>query len=161
MMEKRILKGVPGILRPFKEFMEAQGVKPADQIVYYGVPGTCTPFIELLAFAVRGMDLEQVYVPYFEERKARLLQMNPDAGMQVSTGMPGSLRPRVVVVLGGLSMPNIPVTVDQAMRTLDAHPQASRVGVCFMHMFDQAGWREPLSFALVIDAMIDPVEVLG
>ena len=36
------------ILRPFKEYIEKKGLKKGDQVVYHGVPGTCTPFVELL-----------------------------------------------------------------------------------------------------------------
>ena len=63
MATKEVFHGVPGILRPFKEFIEENGLKKGDQIVYYGVPGTCTPFVELLAFALRSLELEQVFVP--------------------------------------------------------------------------------------------------
>ncbi len=160
-MEKRIYSGVPGMLRPFKEYIESLGMKPGDQIVYYGVPGTCTPFIELYAFTVRSLELEQVFVPYFEETKARLILPVSEVGMQVSTGMPGALLPKVLVVLGGLSMPNVPVTVDDAKRTLDLHQGSARVGICFMHMFGKAGWLERLQFTFLIDAMISPVEVTG
>jgi hypothetical protein len=160
-MEKRMYSGVPGMLRPFKEYLESLGMKPADQIVYYGVPGTCTPFIELFAFSVRSLELEQVFVPYFDETKARLILPVTDVGMQVSTGMPGALSPKVLVILGGLSMPNVPVTVEDAKRTVDLHPGSSRVGICFMHIFDKAGWMELLRFAFLIDATISPVEVTG
>ena len=57
--QKEVLRGVPGILRPFKEFIEAKGLKKGDQIVYYGVPGTCMPFIELLGFAIRSLEIEK------------------------------------------------------------------------------------------------------
>ncbi|WP_048145087.1 DUF2124 family protein [Methanosphaerula palustris] len=40
-----------------------------DQIVYYGVPGTCIPFVELLAFALRSLDLEQVFVLSWTKRR--------------------------------------------------------------------------------------------
>ena len=67
MKQKDVFQGVPGMLRPFKEYMEKKGIAAGDQVVYYGCPGTCTPFVELLAFAVRSMDLEQVFVPYVDE----------------------------------------------------------------------------------------------
>ena len=40
--QKEIFQRVPGILRQFKEFVESKGLKNGDQIVDYGVPGTCT-----------------------------------------------------------------------------------------------------------------------
>ncbi len=160
-MEKKIYAGVPGMLRPFKEHLESLGMKPEDQIVYYGVPGTCTPFIELFAFAIRGLKLEQVFVPYFDETKARLILPVPDIGMQISGGKPDGLSPRALVILGGLSMPNVPVTVNDARGIIDRHPESDRIGICFMHMFDKAGWLGPLDFTFLIDATISPVEVAG
>ena len=75
-----LLKGVPGILRPFKEYLETNRFQKGDQVVYYGVPGTCTPFIELLAFAVRGLALDQVFVPYFKEELARPIVFHDGIG---------------------------------------------------------------------------------
>ncbi len=160
-VEKRRFSGVPGMLRPFKEFVESLGLKPKDQIVYYGVPGTCTPFIELFAFAIRSLGLEQVFVPYFGETKAKMLIPVADVGMQVSDRMPGALSPRVMVIMGGLSMPNVPVTVDDAKKIMDLHPKSAKTGICFMGMFDKAGWLESLQFDFLIDATINPVDVTG
>ncbi len=82
MTTKEVFHGVPGILRPFKEYIEKNGLKKGDQIVYYGVPGTCTPFVELLGFAVRSLELDQVFVPMVDESKAHKIHHVPDIGMQ-------------------------------------------------------------------------------
>ncbi|MDD1682240.1 MAG: DUF2124 domain-containing protein, partial [Methanoregula sp.] len=108
MATKEVFHGVPGILRPFKEFIEAKGLKKGDQIVYYGVPGTCTPFVELLAFAVRSLELEQVYVPFVDESRAKKISHVENVGMQARMA-PLTLKPKAVVIMGGLSMPNVPV----------------------------------------------------
>lgn len=158
MKQKEVFQGVPGMLRPFKEYIEKKGLRAGDQVVYYGCPGTCTPFVELLGFAVRGLDLKQVFVPYVEESKAQVIRLVPDIGMQA--GGPASIKdPAMVVVMGGLSMPNVPVTVDQVKSTIEKHPDASRVGVCFMNMFEKAGWLKAIDFDLLIDASINPVNV--
>jgi len=151
-------RGVPGILRPFREFIEAAGLKSSDQVVYYGVPGTCTPFIELLAFALRSLALEQVFVPLLDEGKARTLRQVSDVGMQAGDA-PAAVDPKVIVVMGGLSMPGVPVEAGQVRAIIDSHPGAKVVGVCFMHMFEKAGWLQVISFDCLIDATIDPVEV--
>jgi hypothetical protein len=155
---KEVFHGVPGILRPFKEFIEAKGLKKGDQIVYYGVPGTCTPFVELLAFAVRSLELEQVFVPFVDEKKAHKIQNVPDIGMQARVA-PVPVKPRAIVVMGGLSMPNVPVKAEQVKSVIDKHSGALVIGVCFMHMFEKAGWLSTVSFDCLIDANIDPVEV--
>lgn len=158
MPSQEIFHGVPGILRPFKEFIESRGLKNGDQIVYYGVPGTCTPFVELLGFAVRTLELEQVFVPMVDESKARTIQHIADVGMQCRDP-PLTLHPNAVVVMGGLSMPNVPVQADRVKAVIDRYPKAAVIGVCFMHMFEKAGWLSAVSFDCLIDANINPVEV--
>jgi hypothetical protein len=159
MSDPATLKGVPGILRPFRQYLEANKFGKGDQIVYYGVPGTCTPFIELLAFAVRGLGLEQVYVPYFKEGQAKKIVFVEGVGMQVSSDHM-VLIPGVQVIMGGLAMPNVPVTVGDAKRMLARHKDSSVIGICFMSMFEKAKWLDEISFDLMIDATIDPVKVL-
>jgi len=152
------LSGVTGILRPFKEYLQFLNLSPGDQIVYYGCVGTCTPFVELLAIAVRGLHLEQVYVPLLEEEKAKKLHEVPDAGMQVSSE-PAALNPRVLVIMGGLAMPYMPVTKEQVRDLAARHNQAKLAGVCFQNMFEKAGWLDTVEFDLLINAMIEPVTV--
>ena len=146
------------MLRPFKEYLEKKGLSAGDQVVYYGCPGTCTPFVELLGFAVRGMNLEQVFVPYVDESKAQKLRLVSDIGMQAG-GAVSVKSPKAVVVMGGLSMPNVPVTMEQVKSAVEKYPDAAMVGICFMNMFEKAGWLKGMEFDLLIDAMISPVDV--
>jgi hypothetical protein len=152
------LKGVPGILRPFKEYLEKNQFGKGDQVVYYGVPGTCTPFIELLAFAVRGLGLEQVFVPYFKEELAKHIVFSDGIGMQISMGQV-ALFPKAQVIMGGLAMPNVPVTVADAKSVIKGRSESTVIGVCFMSMFEKADWMKEIGFDLLIDATIDPVTV--
>ena len=100
MTTKEIFHGVPGILRPFKEFIEKKGLKRGDQIVYYGVPVTCTPFVELLAFAGRSLEPEQVFVPFVDEHRVKKIGHVDDVGMQARIA-PVTCRPKAIVILGG------------------------------------------------------------
>jgi len=152
------LHGITGILRPFKEYLQSLDLSPGDQVVYYGCVGTCTPFVELLAIAVRGLHLEQVYVPLLDEEKAKKLHEVPDAGMQVSTE-PAVLNPRVLVIMGGLAMPYMPVTKEQVRKLALRHGDAKLAGVCFQNMFGKAGWLDTVEFDLLINAMIEPITV--
>jgi len=158
MSDESPLKGVPGILRPFRQYLETNKFGKGDQVVYYGVPGTCTPFIELLAFAVRGLGLEQVFVPYFKEDQAKKIVFIDGVGMQVSRDRM-VLIPGAQVIMGGLAMPNVPVTVADAKRMLARHKDSAVIGVCFMSMFEKASWLSQISFDILIDATIDPVRV--
>lgn len=158
MATTEVFHGVPGILRPLKDFIVSKGLKKGDQIVYYGVPGTCTPFVELLGFALRSLELEQVFVPFVDETKAKKIININHVGMQAGASV-GTLKPKAVVVMGGLSMPNMPVNASQVKTVIGKYPDAAVIGVCFMHMFEKAGWLDTLSFDCLIDANIDPVEV--
>ena len=158
MTRKETFTSVPGILRPFKEYCQNIGMKDGDQIVYYGCVGTCTPFVELLAVAIRGLKPEQVFVPLLDETKAKKIVNVDDVGMQVSGG-PARLSPRVLVIMGGLAMPNVPVTKEQVDALIKKHGSVKVIGVCFMSMFEKAGWLDAVSFDMMIDATIDPVTV--
>ncbi|PKL69886.1 MAG: DUF2124 domain-containing protein [Methanomicrobiales archaeon HGW-Methanomicrobiales-1] len=158
MTRKELFHGVEGILDPFKDFLVTKGLKKGDQVVYYGVPGTCTPFVEMLGFAINSLELEQVFVPMMNESKAYRLQSVREIGMQARVSSVG-LKPKAIVILGGLSMPDVPVKVEKVKAVIDKHPGALVMGFCFMHMFEKAGWLTEISFDCLIDAMIDPVEV--
>ncbi|WP_332449096.1 DUF2124 domain-containing protein [Methanoculleus sp.] len=155
---KEELAGVPGMLRPFKAYLKEAGLAPGDQVAYYGCPGTCTPFIELLGFAVRDLALEQVYVPYVDEAAAKVIRPIEGVGMQVS-GDAVHLDPKVIVLMGGLAMPGVPVTKESVQAVVGTHPGARVMGICFMHMFEKAGWLDTFAFEMVIDATLDPVRV--
>jgi hypothetical protein len=152
------LHGITGLLRPFRDYIHSLSLKPGDQIVYYGCVGTCTPFIELLALSVRGMHLEQVYVPLLDEEKAKELHEVPDDGMQVSNKSV-VLQPKVLVMMGGLAMPFMPVTKEQVRHLIALHGSPPVAGVCFMSMFVKAGWLDTVHFDLLIDGSLDPVTI--
>jgi hypothetical protein len=158
MATTEITKSVPGILRPFKEYIKSLNLSPGDQIAYYGCVGTCTPFVELLAISLRALPVEQVYVPLLDENKAKILREIPDVGMQVSGG-PAVVNPRVIVIMGGLAMPLMPNSKEDVKAMIGRHGNVQVIGVCFMSMFEKAGWLDTLAFDLLIDAAIDPVTV--
>lgn len=158
MRTSETLTGITGILRPFREYIQHLSLQPGDQVVYYGCAGTCTPFVELLAISIRGMRLEQVYVPLLDESKAKILHEVPEVGMQVS-GKPAVVDPRVIVIMGGLAMPYMPVTKEQVRDLVSRHTGAKLAGVCFQDMFARAGWLDTVEFDFLINAIIDPVTV--
>jgi len=157
MKQHEVFESVPGILRPFRAYIDGLKLGGGDQIVYYGCPGTCTPFIELLGFAIRSSPAEQVFVPLTDESKARRIVSVPDVGMQVSQ-QAVKVRPKVVVLMGGLSMPNSNVTAEQMKAVVSKYP-VPLIGVCFMKMFEKTGWTRTFDFSLLIDANIAPVDV--
>ena len=147
-------QGIPGILRPFKEYLEGWSLPSGSEVVFYGVPGTCTPFVELLCYAVRSIPCSFFFVPYLNEHESREMKFIDGIGYQI--GDPGPINvPSVIVVMGGLSMPGVPVNPEQVERVLAKYPDVARVGICFMHMFQRTGWLDRITFDLLIDAVID------
>ncbi|MFA7562802.1 MAG: DUF2124 family protein, partial [Methanoculleus sp.] len=69
------------------------------------------------------------------------------------------ISPKVIVLMGGLAMPGVPVTKEEVQAVVAAHPGAKVVGICFMQMFEKMGWIDAFTFDLIIDAAIDPVRV--
>jgi len=157
MKQHEVYESVPGILRPFKSYIEERNLQKGSQIVYYGVPGTCTPFVELLGFAIRGIPVDQVFVPLVNESKARLIKLENDVGMQAGAPIK-ELKPAVIILMGGLSMPNSGVTAGQMKAVVGKYP-VPFIGVCFMKMFEKMGWLSEFDFDLLIDANIAPVDV--
>lgn len=78
--------------------------------------------------------------------------------MQVST-VPAELNPKVLVILGGLSMPYVPVTKEQVKGLIGKYENVIVIGVCFMSMFEKAGWLDTVQFDLLIDGTLDPVTI--
>jgi hypothetical protein len=153
-MTSTSFQGIPGILRPFKEYLETQALPSGAEVVFYGVPGTCTPFIELLCYAIRSLPCTFLFVPYFNHQESRKMVYTEGIGFQIGDPCPVS-NPAVIVVMGGLAMPGVPVRPEQAETEIQKNPGSTRIGVCFMHMFQKAGWLDRISFDLLIDATID------
>ena len=152
-------QGIPGILRPFKEYLEAGSLQSGAEVVFYGVPGTCTPFVELLCYAVRSLPCKFLFVPYLNEPESRRMVFTNGIGFQIEDPCPVS-NPSIIVVMGGLAMPGVPVSLEQAKTTFTKYADVARIGVCFMHMFQKANWLDRISFDLLIDATID-VDVIS
>ncbi len=162
-MERTLIdttRGVSGISRPFKAFLETLTLGEDDLVLYIGLPGVCTPFIELLSYAIRTLNLKQIFAPNCQADRAKNIVSVQDVGVQFGDAAQ-TKKASVIVVLGGLAMPISPIKLDDVARFLDQWllPDGKVVGVSFMGMFDQVGWTSTLPFDHVIDATIDPVKV--
>ena len=162
-MERSIIdttKGVSGISRPFKSIIEQLHLDREDVLMYVGLPGVCTPFIELLSYAIRTLKIAQVYVPNCELDFAKEVLQVEDVGVQFGEAAEVS-NARVIVVLGGLAMPISPVGREEVALFLKRIllPGGAVIGVSFMNMFEQVEWTSVIPFDFLIDATIDPVRV--
>ncbi len=81
-------------------------------------------------------------------------------GMQAG-GAASPINADIIVLLGGLSMPACTLGIEGSNEAIEKikKPGAKVMGVCFMSMFEKAGWYGKVPFDLVIDAAIDPILV--
>ncbi len=140
-------KGINGQLKSFKDEVEN-----AEKIIYAGVPGVCTPFAELLAYAVR--DKKNIFIPDIEIEKAREMKLT-DYGVELGSSI--KAEGDVLVLLGGLAMPRIGSEVSEVKEFIEklVKNKGKVMGVCFMDMFRKAGWDQQIDFDSIINADIE------
>ena len=144
-------KGINGQLVTFKS-----EVGDADKITFVGSPGVCTPFAELLAYAVR--DKETHFIPLLDIDDCHQFESKPYA-MVLRDEVSNPKDSDVVVLLGGLSMPKYDVDTEEVKGLVDSIMKENGLllGVCFMDMFAKAGWLEKIDFDCVIDGTLTGV----
>lgn len=155
-MEKK--SGIVGFTGTFRESMG--DVKPGSKVVFTGSVAVCTPFIELLAYTVRDLGFEMIYVPRADAKEARKIREIPNIGFSVVDEKADPKNPDVVVVLGGLAMPKFGVPPEDVNRMINEIAGVKRpkvIGVCFMDMFARAGWTDKVKFDRVIDTTLETV----
>lgn len=144
-------KGINGQLVAFKK-----EVGDAEKITFVGSPGVCTPFAELLAYAVR--DKETHFIPLLDKDNCHQFEAKPYA-MVLKDDVSNPKDSDVVVLLGGLSMAKYDVDTED-VKDLVADilkDDGILIGVCFMDMFAKAGWLEKIDFDCVIDGTLTGV----
>jgi len=145
-MEKmQDVKGLGGMLNGFRDL-----VKDDKRILFVGSPGFCTPFALFLGYPVREKEL--AFVPGLEEKKARRM-VATEYGMEL--GDVANADADVVVVLGGMAMPKIGVQSSQMKDFLSRLKYKKLVGVCFMSIFEKAGWCQALPFDYVMNMILE------
>jgi len=145
-MEKiQELKGLGGMLNGFRDL-----VAEDKKITFVGSPGFCTPFALFLGYPVREKEL--AFVPGLTLDKARRITAT-EYGMEL--GGPASADADVVVVLGGMAMPKIGVTAGEMKAALSKIKYKRLMGVCFMSIFEKAGWCEALPFDMVMNINLE------
>lgn len=144
-------KGITGQLTTFKK-----EICDAEKITFIGSPGVCTPFAELLAYAVR--DKETHFIPLLDIGDCHQFGAKHYA-MVLKDEVSNPQESDVVVLLGGLSMPKYDVDTDdvKALVADILKENGQLIGVCFMNMFAKAGWLEKIDFDCVIDGTLTGV----
>ena len=144
-------KGINGQIVTFKK-----EVGDAEKITFVGSPGVCTPFAELLAYAVR--DKETHFIPLLDADDCHQFEAKSYA-MVLKDEVSDPKESDVVVLLGGLSMPKYDVDTEDAKALVAdiLKEDGQIIGVCFMDMFSKAGWLEKIDFDCVIDGTLTGV----
>jgi hypothetical protein len=119
-----------------------------------GSPGFCTPFALFLGYPVREKEL--AFVPGLEEKKARRI-VATEYGMELgeAANADAKVDVDVVVILGGMAMPKIGVKSSQMKDFLSRLKYKKLVGVCFMSIFEKAGWCQALPFDYVMNMILE------
>lgn len=139
-------QGLNGNIVAFKE-----QVSEAETITFVGVPGVCTPFAELFAYAVR--DKKSCFITLTDINSARSFELTPQ-GMQLA----GLADPQadVVALLGGLAMPKVNVNIDELNELIGKilNQNGKIIGLSYMDMFVEAGWQNKVNFDCIIDGTL-------
>lgn len=141
-------KGLNGQLVTFKK-----EVGDAQKITFIGSPGVCTPFAEFLAYSVR--DKETCFIPLLDIDECHEFE-NKSYAMVLKDELYDPHNSDVVVLLGGLSMPKYDVDTNELMVLVNEilKDDGKLMGVCFMNMFEKAGWLEKIDFDCVVDGTL-------
>ncbi len=155
-MDKKM--GIVGLTGSFRENLS--DIKDESKIVFTGSVAVCTPFIELLSYSVRDKNHDLVYIPKSEIENAKIIKMQPNIGFSVVDEKADPLNPEAIVVLGGLAMPKFgcaPEDILKMIEELSKEKKPKIIGVCFMNIFEKAGWDKKLEFDILIDTTLETV----
>lgn len=145
-------KCIAGLTRCFKDLVFKLALSREAKISFFGTPFVCLPFVELLAYAIRDLASNMLYIPNTSIDMAVKLKYVEGYGFQIGerADPQGS---DVVVLLGGLAMPISKLTAEEVMKAITAilKKEGAIIGVGFMGIFDQSGWTSKIPFNYVLD----------
>jgi len=145
-MEKvQDVRGLGGMLNGFRDL-----VKDEQKITFVGSPGFCTPFALFMGYPVKEKEL--VFVPGLAKEKARKI-VSTEYGLEL--GGPADADADVVVILGGMAMPKIGVKHEEMKEFLTKIKYKKLLGVCFMSIFEKAGWCQALDYDYVMNVIVE------
>lgn len=150
------LKGIVGLTKAFRSAVSE--LKDCSKILFVGSPYVCTPFVELLAYAVRDRNFEMLFIPKAKEENARKIRESPGIGYYISEEKADPSEPDAIVILGGLAMPKFGCSVEEVKELigrLSKEKKAKLLGVCFMGIFKKEGWDKVFNFSVLIDATME------
>lgn len=153
-----VKKGIIGFTGSFRESLG--DIEKGSKIVFAGSVAVCTPFIELLSYSVRDKNYDLVYVPKSEKENAKVVNMRPGIGFSIMDEKADPQNPEAIVLLGGLAMPKFgcdPEDVLELIEDLSGKQKPKVIGVCFMNIFENAGWDKKIPFDIILDTTLKTV----
>lgn len=146
-------KGFAGFTGLFKD--SVADVPDGSRIAFTGSIGSCPPIAEMLAFAIRKRGFELLYAPLANPAEARSMQWVEGLGLTMSVEKTELSQVDVLVILGGLAMPNIGCPIEDVKLLIDRLGGPRLIGIGFMDILNRTGWIEKLPFDVVINGYID------
>ena len=145
------MSGLNGLLAIFKK-----EVVDASKITFIGTPGLCTPFAEFMSFGVN--DKETHFVPLLNLDNCHEFELK-SYGMALKEEVSDPHESDVVVLLGGLAIPDYNVNIDDLNALIEdiIKKDGKIIGVCFMNMFSESGWLDNIDFDSIIDGTLIPM----
>lgn len=145
------MSGLNGLLTIFK-----REVVDASKITFIGTPGLCTPFAEFMSFGVN--DKETHFVPLLNLEDCHEFELK-SYGMSLKDGVSNPYDSDVVVLLGGLAIPEYNVDSNELKDLINRilKKDGKIIGVCFMNMFSESGWLDKIDFDCIIDGTLIPM----
>ena len=125
----------------------------ASKITFIGSPGLCTPFAEFLSFGAD--DKETNFIPLVNADDCR--RFEPQSyGLALSDEITDPTNSDVVVLMGGLAIPDFNVDFDELNELIGKvlKDDGKIIGVCFMNMFSESGWLDKIDFDCIIDGTL-------
>jgi hypothetical protein len=147
-------KGIIGFTGSFRE--NISDIEEGSKIVFAGSVAVCTPFIELLSYSVRDKDYNLIYVPKSETENAKTIKMRSGIGFSVMDEKADPKNPDAVVIMGGLAMPKFGCAPEDILKLIDeVSGDPKIIGVCFMNIFEKAGWDKKIPFDIILDTTLE------
>lgn len=142
------MKGLNEMLAIFKREADE-----ASKITFIGSPGLCTPFAEFLSFGVN--DKETHFIPLVNLEDCREFELK-SYGLALSEEISDPHNSDIVVLMGGLAIPDFNVEFDELNTLVDEilNDDGKIIGVCFMNMFEESGWLKQIDFDCIIDGTL-------
>ena len=148
--------GISFQLRSFRNIIKELNV---NKVVFAGSKYVCLPFAELYGYAIRDIK-NQYFIPETDiDNGVKLVSKSIGVQYVELEDKEELQNPDVLVLLGGLAMPNSNVSLEDVHELIKKLSPKHIVGLSFMGIFKKVGWDEKIDFNYIIDGQINPVDV--